>query len=116
MIELAILWPVVVIAVFAGIQITTYFAARTVALSAAQVGVATERRYNAEPGSGPDRAEAFIADSGGWLVGAQVDEPVRSGDEVTITVHGFALSIVPGAEWEIQQTARGTIEQFTELP
>lgn len=115
-IEMAILWPVVVIAVFAGIQITTYFTARTVALSAAQVGVATERQYNAVPGSGQPRAETFIADSGGWLVGWQVDEPVRSGDDVVITVHGFALSILPGVEWEIQQSARGTIEQFTELP
>lgn len=115
-VELAILWPMIVLAIFGAIQITTYFTARTVALSAAQVGVATERRYDATPGSGKDEAEAFLANAGDWLVDAEVDDPVRTDEEVFVTVHGEALSIVPGVEWEIQQTARGTIERFTELP
>lgn len=115
-IELAILWPAVMVLVFGGVQVTTYFTARNVALSAAQVGAATERRYDAQPGSGQDRAEAFLAESGDWLIGGQVDEPVRTPDEVFVTVRGRALSLIPGVTWEIQQTARGTVERFTEGP
>lgn len=116
MVELAILWPVVVLVVFGGVQITTYFTARTVALSAAQVAVATERRYDAVPGSGRDRAEQFLARAGDWLVGAEVDAPVRTDEEVFVTVRGEALSIVPWVDWKVEQTARGTVERFTQAP
>jgi hypothetical protein len=115
-VELAILWPVVVLAVFGAVQIATYFTARTVALSAAQVAVATERRYDAVPGSGQDRAERFLAEAGDWLVRAEVSDPVRTDAEVFVTVRGEALSVVPGVRWEIEQTARGTVERFTEGP
>ncbi|MPZ27667.1 MAG: pilus assembly protein [Micromonosporaceae bacterium] len=115
-VELAILWPVLVLVVFGAVQVTTYFTARTVALSAAQVGVATERQYDAAPGSGTDRAEEFLAGAGDWLVQAQVGEPVRTDEEVFITVRGRALSVVPWVTWDIQQTARGTVERFTEAP
>lgn len=115
-VELAILWPVIVLMIFGAVQVTTYFTARTVALSAAQVGVATERRYDAVPGSGRDRAEEFLAGAGDWLADAEVDQPVRTDEEVLVTVHGRALSVVPGVSWEIRQSARGTIERFTEAP
>jgi len=115
-VELAILWPAIVLVIFGAVQVTTYFTARTVALSAAQVGVATERRYDATPGSGQDRAEEFLAGAGDWLADPQVDEPVRTDEQVLVTVHGRALSVVPGVSWEIRQSARGTIERFTEAP
>jgi hypothetical protein len=113
-VELAILWPVIVLVIFGAVQVTTYFTARTVALSAAQVGVATERRYDAVPGSGRDRAEEFLAGAGDWLADPEVDPPVRTDEEVLVTVHGRALSVVPGVSWEIRQSARGTIERFTQ--
>ena len=115
-VELAILWPVIVLVIFGAVQVTTYFTARTVALSAAQVGVATERRYDAMPGSGRDRAEEFLAGAGDWLADPEVDPPVRTDEQVLVTVHGRALSVVPGVSWEIRQSARGTIERFTEAP
>ena len=45
----------------------------------------------------------------------QVIGPVRdeASGEVTVTVTGNALTLVPGYTWEIQQTAHGTIERFT---
>lgn len=113
---MAILWPIVLLLVFGGVQITTYFTARTVALSAAQAGVSAERQYNAVPGSGVARAEEFLANAGDWLVNARVSEPVGDETEVFITVEGEALSIIPGITWEIRQTARGTRERFTEAP
>jgi Flp pilus assembly protein TadG len=113
-VELAILGPLLLVVIFGAIQITTYFTARTVALSAAQVGVAAERRYDAQPGAGQAQAEAFLAQAGDWLINSQVDQPVRTPEEVFVTVHGEAPSIL--FTWEIEQTARGTVERFTELP
>lgn len=113
-VELAILWPVILLLVFGSVQIATYFTARTVALSAAQLAVSAERRYGATPGSGVARAEAFLTASGDWLRDWEVGDPVRTGDAVEVTVTGTALSIVPGVRWRVSQTARGTIEQFTE--
>lgn len=111
--ELAILWPVILLLVFGAVQVAAYFTARTVALSAAQVAVSTERQYHATGGSGVVRAEAFLAGTGDWLGNAQVGQPVHTADAVEVTVTGTALSIVPGVTWGISQTARGTIEQFT---
>lgn len=113
-VELAILWPAVLLVVFGAVQLATYFTARTVALSAAQVAVATERQYGAAPGAGRDRAGQFLAGAGDWLVAAEVDPPVRTGEEVVVTVRGEALPVLPGLRWEIEQTARGTLERFTE--
>jgi hypothetical protein len=115
-VELAILGPLLLIVIFGAVQVTTYFTARTVALSAAQVGVDAERRYDVDPnaGVGVAQAEAFLAQAGDWLINSQVEDPVRTADEVSMTVHGEAPSIL--FTWDIQQTARGTVEQFTELP
>jgi Flp pilus assembly protein TadG len=113
-VELAILGPLLLVIIFGAVQITTYFTARNVALSAAQVGVSAERRYDAQPGSGRDRAEAFLAQAGDWLVNAQVGEPQRTAEEVSVTVRGEAPSIL--FTWQIEQTAHGTVERFTELP
>lgn len=113
-VELAILGPLLLLIIFGAIQVTTYFTARNVALSAAQVAVAAERRYDAQPGTGQAQAEAFLTQSGDWLVNAQVDNPRRTEEEVFVTVHGEAPSIL--FTWQIEQTARGTIERFTELP
>ena len=112
--ELAVLGPLLLLVIFGAVQVTTYFTARTVALSAAQVGVDAERRYDAQPGVGRQAAEAFLAQAGDWLINAQVDDPVRTAEEVSITVSGEAPSIL--FTWEIQQTAHGTVERFTELP
>ena len=111
--ELAILWPAILLLIFGSVQIATYFTARTVALSAAQLAVSQERRYQAVPGSGTDRAEAFLTASGDWLRNWKVGEPVYTGDSVEVTVTGTALSLIPGVEWSVSQTARATVEQFT---
>lgn len=115
-IELAILWPAILLLIFGGVQVATYFTARTVALSAAQIGVGTARQYDGTDAEGKAAAEAYLEQAGDWLVGWQVQDPVRDEDagEVSVTVTGDALSLVPGLSWEIEQTAHGTIERFTE--
>lgn len=114
-IELAIVWPAILLLVFGAVQVATYFTARTIALSAAQVAVSTARQYDATEQEGRDRAEEFLLEGGDWLLNWQVAGPDRNDatGEVTATVTGDALTLVPGFSWEVQQTAHGTVERFT---
>jgi hypothetical protein len=117
---MAILWPAIVLALFASVQIATYFTARSLALTAAQAAVTAERQLGAHPGDGKARAEQLLARAGDWLTppdsANSVGEPVYTGTGVSYTVRGRAISLVPGISWEIEQTAHGTLEQFTVNP
>ncbi len=111
-VELAILWPVILLLVFGAVQAATYFTARTVALSAAQVAVSTQRQYQAPEGAGERRARAFLERSGDWLRGWEVTMTEDGPDTVAYTVTGEALSVIPGVTWRVSQTARGTVERL----
>jgi hypothetical protein len=117
---MAILWPAIVLALFASVQIATYFTARSLALTAAQAAVTAERQLGAHPGAGKARAQRLLAGAGDWLTppdsANSVGEPVYTGTGVSYTVRGRAISLVPGVSWEIEQTAHGTLEQFTVNP
>lgn len=112
-IELAILFPLIILVVFGAVQIAVYHTARTLALTAAQAAVSAERQHDAEPGDGKEHAQEFLAQAGDWLADAQVSDPVYTDGQVSYIVTGTALTLVPGITWEIQQTAHGTREEFT---
>lgn len=38
---------------------------------------------------------------------------VSTATEVTCTVTGQAISVVPGVRWQVSQTAHGTVERWT---
>lgn len=112
-IELAILFPMILVLVFGGAQVAAYHSARAAALTAAQAAVTVERQYDAEPGDGQPYAEAFLAEVGDWLSDTEVSGPSYSDDQVTYTVTGTALSLVPGVTWHVEQSASGLLETFT---
>ncbi len=111
-VELAILMPAILIAFFAGIQVAALFVARTIALTAAEQSTTAQRAYNAPPGIGEERANAFLDQTGDWLTNRQVR--VIPGDtEITTIVEGQALSLIPGVTFHVEQHSRGSIERFT---
>lgn len=112
-VELAILMPAILIALFASIQVATWFMARSVALSAAQQGVTAQRVEGAPAGAGTSRAQQFLAGAGDWLAGATITVNRNDANEVQVTVTGNALSIIPGVQIPVSQTAHGTKERFT---
>lgn len=111
-VELAILLPAILLLLFASIQVAAVFLARAVALNAAQLGTTAQRAYDAPTGAGQSRARDFLARSGDWLGQPQVTV-VQDGTQVTTTVQGTALSLVPGFSFEVSQRAHGTVERFT---
>jgi hypothetical protein len=114
-VELAVVMPAILVLLFGSIQVAAWFVARATALNAAQSAVNAQRVHQAPPGAGEARAIAFLTAAGDWLVGW--DEPgptcVTSAAEVTCTVTGRSLSIVPGVEFAVRQTAHGTVERWT---
>ncbi len=108
--ELAILFPAILLLTFASIQVAAWFLARDVALNAAQEAVTAQRGYNAADGAGAARANNFLAQAGDWLVNPQVSV-TRNGDDVQATVTGTSLPFV--FAFTVSQTAHGRVERFT---
>ncbi|MGC5285964.1 TadE family protein [Micromonospora sp. DT231] len=116
-VELAVMMPLILVLLFASVQVAAVFLARSTALHAAQSGVNAQRSYQAPNGAGVDSATHFLQVAGGWLVGWDSAGPtcvIIDEIEVTCTVHGRSLSVVPGVDFAIRQTAHGTVERVTE--
>lgn len=113
--ELVILFPVVLLLIFAGIQGALYYHARNVALSAAQQGVRAAKAENGSSDQGRQAAQAFVDQAGGdnVMTGVNVTSN-RGANEATVTVTGRPLSVIPGVlNFTVSQTAQGPIEVFT---
>ncbi|MFG1881086.1 TadE/TadG family type IV pilus assembly protein [Micromonospora sp. NPDC049102] len=115
-VELAVVMPLILVLLFASLQIAAVFLARSTALNAAQSGVNAQRRYNASDGAGVTSARRFLATTGDWLLGWDAGggpNCVTSEVDVTCTVTGRSLSVVPGVRFAIRQTAHGPVERVT---
>lgn len=113
--ELAILFPTVLLLIFGVVQGALYFHARNVALAAAQEGVRVARSEGGSAGAGGHAARSFVNQAGGDDVMTGVDvNPTRTATKATVTVSGTALSAIPGVPgFKVTQTAEGTVERFT---
>jgi Flp pilus assembly protein TadG len=113
-IEFAITAVAVMAIMFAAIQAATYFWARSIALAASQEGADAQRAYNAAPGAGQARANAFITSAGDSLTGTTVTV-AGNAQQVQVTVTGHCLSVIPGfcAAFPVAATSHGTVERVT---
>lgn len=113
--ELVVLFPVVLLLVFAVIQGGLYYHGKNVALAAAQEGVRVARAETGNAGQGGATARAFVQAAGGAdvLTGVGVNSR-RSATQASVTVTGRALSVLPGVPgFSVKQTAEGPVERFT---
>jgi Flp pilus assembly protein TadG len=113
--EVSILAPVLLVVVFTIIQVGLWSYARSLALGAAQEGVAAGRAYGASAEVGRSRALSFLdATAGDSLVGSAVISTATSAT-LRVEVTGRALSVLPGVPGlPVRQHAEGPIERFTE--
>lgn len=117
-VELAIVLPAVLVLLFSSVQAAAWFVARASARNAAQEAVTAQRAYQAPPGAGERRAREFLDRAGDWLAGWRSTPPrcTTSATEVSCTVRGQSLSVIPGVRWDVRETAHGTVERFTPEP
>jgi Flp pilus assembly protein TadG len=114
-VELAVLAPVLLLVVFTIVQVALWSYARSLALGAAQEGVAAGRSFQASAQAGRARAEDFLARTAGdSLVATTVTARATAG-MVRVEVTGRALSVLPGLPGlPVRQHAEGPVEQYTQ--
>ncbi|WP_137122967.1 TadE/TadG family type IV pilus assembly protein [Segeticoccus rhizosphaerae] len=113
-IQMVLLLPALFLVMFAGMQAALWYHARAVAISAAQEGA---RRTGAEQGTaaaGRGAASSFIADAGGDDVLADAHVSIQRGPTTaTATVSGHSLSVIPGWNITVRQSASVPTERIT---
>ncbi|GGX96561.1 membrane protein [Streptomyces fructofermentans] len=113
-VQMAIVFPLVLLATVAVIQASMWYYARQIALTAAREGLTAARAYQASPADGTARAHDVLARvAGDSLTGSSVSAR-STGQRVQIQVHGTALSMIPGVPGlHITQSASGPLERWT---
>jgi len=106
--------PALLLVVFTIVQVGLWSYARSLALGAAQEGVAAGRSFGAPAGAGRERAQSFLdATAGDSLLGSTVSS-TASASTLRVEVTGRALSVLPGVPGlPVRQSAEGPIERFT---
>ena len=113
-IELVILLPALFAVMFLGMQAALFYHARTVAIAAAQEGAKAAAGENGKDADGVSAASSFVGEAGGddVLTGATATAN-RTATTVTVTVRGHSLSVIPGWNPVIVQSASLPVERLT---
>ena len=111
-VELVLLTPVLMVCVLVVVQFALWQHARHVLLAAAQEGARAARAQGASAQDGRVRAQDYIARIGPDLVSAPIVDVDRTVDEVTVTIRGQAVNILPGLALRVTATSAGPVERF----
>lgn len=113
-VELVILLPALFAVMFLGMQASLFFHARTVAIAAAQEGARAAGGERGREADGLIAATTFVAEAGGDNVLRRVTSTaVRTQTTATVTVEGVSLSVIPGWEPVVRQSATFVVERLT---
>lgn len=114
-IQMAIVYPFILLATIAVIQASMWYYARSIALTAAREGVSAARAYQASSADGTAKAQQVLARSAGdSLLGYTVSTAGSTAQRVRIEVSGTTQSMIPGmGGLRVSQSASGAVERWT---
>ncbi|TVZ84784.1 TadE family protein [Streptomyces sp. BK340] len=113
-IQMAIIFPVVLLATIAVIQASMWYFARQIALTAAREGATAARAYQAGPGDGAARARSVLERTAGDSLRGYSVSVSSDGQRVRVEVSGTAMSMIPGLSGlQVTQSASGPVERWT---
>ncbi|MFK0016965.1 TadE family protein [Streptomyces sp. NPDC091027] len=114
-IQMAIVFPFVILVTVAVVQAAMWVHARNVALTAAREGVSAARTYQSPEGAGADRARETLARiAGDSLRAPTVSTAGSTATAVRVTVTGSAPSMLPGLSGlAVSQSASAPRERWT---
>ncbi|MFF3516992.1 TadE/TadG family type IV pilus assembly protein [Streptomyces sp. NPDC002573] len=113
-IQMAIVFPFVLLATAAVIQASMWYYARQIALTAAREGVTAARTYQAGPADGAAQARSVLGRTAGDSLRGYSVVAGSDGQRVRVQVSGTALSMIPGVPGlEVTQSASGPVERWT---
>ena len=111
-IEMVILLPALFALMFLGMQAALMYQGRALALAAAQEGAREAASETGTALSGIRTAESFVAESTTGLTNTTVVGQ-RTATRATITVSATTLSVIPGWNPTITQSASMPVERVT---
>jgi TadE-like protein len=113
-IEMAVLFPVTLLMVFAIIQFGVWYHASDVAKAAAQEGVRAARVEGGSAADGAARADRVLDDNARSLIADRQVVPFRDNDVARIEVRGSCLRVVPipGLSLPVHAVAESPVERF----
>ncbi|MGV9248714.1 TadE/TadG family type IV pilus assembly protein [Streptomyces sp. NPDC003710] len=112
-IQMAIIFPFVLLATVAVIQASMWYYARQIALTAAREGANAARSYQSSPADGAAQARNVLGRTAGDSLSGYSVSASSDGQRVRIQVSGTALSMIPGVPGlHITQSASGPVERF----
>ncbi|MFI1794424.1 TadE/TadG family type IV pilus assembly protein [Streptomyces olivaceoviridis] len=113
-IQMAIIFPFVVLATVAVIQASIWYYARQIALTAAREGVSVARAYQPSPADGAAHARNVLGRTAGDSLRSYRVLASSNGQRVRVQVSGTALSMIPGLSGlHVTQSASGPVERWT---
>jgi hypothetical protein len=111
--ETVIVFPAILILIFGAFQLGFWYHARSISLAAAQEAARAGAVYGAGAADAYAAGESFLDRAGRGLMESSAIEVTLSADEITVTVTGQALSLIPGWPVIVVQTARLPVERQT---
>ncbi|MGW4517984.1 TadE/TadG family type IV pilus assembly protein [Streptomyces sp. NPDC004393] len=113
-IQMAIVFPFVLLATVAVIQASMWYYARQIALTAAREGVSAARAYQSSPADGATQARNVLGRTAGDSLSGYSVSASSDGQRVRVQVSGTAMSMIPGLSGlQVTQSASGPVERWT---
>lgn len=113
-VQMAIIFPFVLLATIAVVQASMWYYARQIALTAAREGLTAARSYQSGPGDGAAQARDVLGRTAGDSLRSYSVAATSDGQRVRVEVSGTAVSMIPGiAGLQISQSASGPVERWT---
>nr|WP_281175686.1 TadE/TadG family type IV pilus assembly protein [Knoellia aerolata] len=112
-IQMVILMPALLAVMFLGMQAALTYHARTLAIAAAQEGARAACAENGTTSAAISTARQYVADTAGDALTSATVTGARTANTATVTVRGVALSVIPGWQPTITQSASMPVERIT---
>jgi Flp pilus assembly protein TadG len=112
-VELAVIFPAVLLLILAAVQAGLVFHARHLAQAAAQEALRATRQYDGSTGAGRQAATGLLSRDAGDLLVARTISIGRSPTQADVRISGHALSLLPGVTLTVTAHAAGPVERFT---
>ncbi|MGW2827205.1 TadE/TadG family type IV pilus assembly protein [Streptomyces sp. NPDC001443] len=113
-IQMAIVFPFVLLATVAVIQASMWYYARQIALTAAREGLTAARAYQSSPADGAAQARNVLGRTAGDSLSGYSVSAGSDGQRVRVQVSGTVLSMIPGVPGlQVTQSASGPVERWT---
>lgn len=110
------IYPLVMLVAWIGMQLALIHLADRVALAGAEEGARAARAHGGTITAGQERARRYLATLGTGLLAAPTVHVTRTGDTLTVEVHGRAQRIVPGFPVQVTQAVHSPTERFVPDP